>query len=98
MRRQHNTLAGTLSLAGFALIGCLSNAYADNDTISWAFGGGNLFNTRHAAENRITPNNVGSLRKKWEIVMHGDVSATPTVEVNDNGATTVYAVDWGGYL
>ncbi|MGI4791844.1 MAG: PQQ-binding-like beta-propeller repeat protein [Janthinobacterium lividum] len=64
----------------------------------WSTGGGDIFNTRNAtAEYKITPQNVSRLTKKWEFVTAGDVSATPTVEIQGS-TTTVYAVDWGGYL
>ena len=69
-----------------------------NGNAVWSFGGSDVFNTRNAAgEKNITPVNVNHLVKKWEFATAGDVSATPTVETNGH-TTTVYAVDWGGYL
>ncbi|HLK57594.1 MAG TPA: PQQ-binding-like beta-propeller repeat protein [Chthonomonadaceae bacterium] len=78
--------------AGLILSLCLltGSAHADD----WDVGGSNIHNTRSAdSENKIKASNVAKLKKKWEFVTHGDVSATPTVEGNK-----VYAVDWGGYL
>src|SRR5262249_24103926 len=62
-------------------------------------GGGDIRNNRNAAnETTITAANVGNLKVKWSVATAGDVSATPTVDVSSTGVTTVYAVDWGGYL
>lgn len=77
---------------GLTLSLCLLivSAHADD----WKVGGGSIHNTRSAdSEYRIKPSNVANLKKKWEFVTHGDVSATPTVAGNK-----IYAVDWGGYL
>lgn len=88
------------AIAGALVLGSLTAAMGQGDgTAIWAFGGSDLFNTRNAAtEKKITAANVGNLKVKWAFTTHGDVSATPTVETTGSGGTTVYAVDWGGYL
>src|SRR5437868_2449420 len=58
----------------------------------WLIGGQNLNNTRNAdKEDKITPQNAGSLKVKWVFTTGGDVSATPTVDEN-----AVYFPDWAG--
>jgi len=59
----------------------------------WAFGGGNLQNSRSNSDSSINSDNAKHLRLKWAFTTHGDISATPTVDGDD-----VYAVDWGGYI
>jgi polyvinyl alcohol dehydrogenase (cytochrome) len=94
MQQQRSRFAGVLSLATALLIGGGAVANAQD----WDFAGGDFHNQRNAAgEDTINPRNVHNLGLKWSIVTHGDVSATPTVEVQGR-KTTVYAVDWGGYL
>lgn len=93
---QHHRNSFRLLGAGLGLLLTVSLPAAGQQ--SWTQGGGDIRNTRNAAgETTINAGNVGNLVKKWELVMHGDVSATPTVETV-GGVTTVYAVDWGGYL
>jgi polyvinyl alcohol dehydrogenase (cytochrome) len=84
-------------LASAALLG--SHPALGQAGSSWTFSGGGVNNTRNAAnESIIGANNVSGLKVKWALATHGDVSATPTVETDGAGGTTVYAVDWGGYL
>src|SRR5215216_5648690 len=60
----------------------------------WLIAGQNLNNTRSAdKENKITPQNAGSLEVKWAFTTGGDVSATPTVDED-----AVYFPDWAGNL
>ncbi len=60
----------------------------------WLSGGQNVSNTRNAAsENKLTPANVGTLKKNWEFTTGGDVSATPAVDDR-----SVYFPDWAGNL
>lgn len=86
--------------AGLILSASLLSGFAHADdgenegNIGWMVGGGDIHNTRSAdSEHKIKVSNVAGLKKKWEFVTHGEVSATPTVE-GDN----LFAVDWGGYL
>lgn len=87
------------AVAGAFLIGSLIGAAGQgNGSGQWTVGGGDLFNRRYAAgENKISATNAARLKVKWVLPMHGDVSATPTVE-SAGDVTNVYAVDWGGYL
>ncbi len=60
----------------------------------WLTGGQNTSNTRNAAsESKLTPANAGTLKKNWEFVTGGDVSATPSVDER-----SVYFPDWAGNL
>src|ERR1041385_5299769 len=78
---------------GLLLASSLTIAHAQ-----WTLGGGDIRNTRSANnENKINTKNVKDLKVKWSLTTAGDVSATPTVE-KSKGVTSVYAVDWGGYL
>jgi polyvinyl alcohol dehydrogenase (cytochrome) len=60
----------------------------------WNSSGGDRQNTRSQPSERVlTPSNVGNLTVKWSVTTHGDVSATPAVDVD-----TVYVPDWAGYI
>jgi polyvinyl alcohol dehydrogenase (cytochrome) len=97
-RRKSGALIALVGTALCALAPLTAALGEGKGNAVWHFGGSDVFNTRNAAgEKRITPANVGQLAKKWEFATAGDVSATPTVETHGN-TTTVYAVDWGGYL
>ncbi|MGC4044300.1 MAG: PQQ-binding-like beta-propeller repeat protein [Armatimonas sp.] len=65
-----------------------------NGSAQWAVGGGDIQNSRFAAnESKISAKNVAGLKTKWVFTPKGDISATPTVE-----SQSVYVVDWGGFL
>jgi polyvinyl alcohol dehydrogenase (cytochrome) len=60
----------------------------------WPFAGGDLHNTRNAAqERRISPQTAPHLYVKWTYTTQGDVSATPAVD-----GKALYFPDWGGWL
>lgn len=63
------------------------------DAASWQFAGNTLSGSRSQPGSAISPQNVGALRPKWIVNLHGTPSATPTVL-----GGTIYIPDWGGYL
>jgi polyvinyl alcohol dehydrogenase (cytochrome) len=86
-------------VAAGTIVGAGSSVFAQGKgSAVWPYAGGDLNNTRNAAnEKTINAANVAGLHQKWAFTTHGDVSATPTVQTSGN-VTTIYAVDWGGYL
>jgi polyvinyl alcohol dehydrogenase (cytochrome) len=71
---------------------CVSRSCGANPT--WGSWGGNLFNTRNAADEKgISPANAARLGQAWVFNTTNDVSATPTVVGN-----RLLVPDWGGYM
>jgi hypothetical protein len=71
---------------------CVEKACGANPT--WGNWGGNLLNTRNAAnEKGISPANAARLGQAWLFNTTNDVSATPTVV-----GKRLLVPDWGGYM
>jgi polyvinyl alcohol dehydrogenase (cytochrome) len=61
---------------------------------TWPFWGGNISNIHsNPFEHTLTTKNVSQLKPKWTFATGGDVSATPTVDLE-----SVYVPDWAGNL
>lgn len=82
-----------ISVAALAASSAHMSAFAGQGS-EWNSSGGNRQNTRsQQSEHTLSPANVSSLQVKWALTTHGDVSATPAVDVD-----TVYIPDWAGYI
>jgi polyvinyl alcohol dehydrogenase (cytochrome) len=81
------------STAAIAALSAHMSAFAGQGS-EWNSSGGDRQNTRsQQSEHTLSPANVSGLAVKWALTTHGDVSATPAVDVD-----TVYVPDWAGYV
>ena len=97
-RSNMKTLIIVAAVGGAVVSAIVSVSAQGGATGPWSFAGGDVTNTRNAAnETKITPANVAGLTVKWELATEGELSATPTVE-NNGSKPTVFTVDWAGYI
>ena len=59
----------------------------------WTMAGKDLNNSHFQANTSLSAQKVGGLQVQWSFTTGGDVSATPSVDVNN-----IYFPDWGGNL
>ena len=72
-----------------AVLAALLAVVAANDWPNW---GNGLHNHRNSGNNGINRHNAKNLSLDWMVTLHGDISATPSIE---NGR--LYIVDWAGF-